>query len=84
MNISNLKLDDIKHTFVIAEAGSNWKCGSYEEDLQQAKELIKVAAKADAVKFQTYKPETIYVQDARDKQLSCRTRHNLYFSFITP
>lgn len=55
-----------KHVFIIAEAGSNWKCGSYEEDLQRAKELIKVAAKAgaDAVKFQTYKPETIYASDA--------------------
>ena len=55
-----------KHVFVIAEAGSNWKCGTYEEDLEQAKKLIKVAAKsgADAVKFQTYKPETIYVEDA--------------------
>ena len=52
--------------FVIAEAGSNWKCGTFEEDLEQAKKLIKVAAKAgaDAVKFQTYKPETIYVEDA--------------------
>ena len=54
------------HVFVIAEAGSNWKCGTYEEDLEQAKRLIQVAAKAgaDAVKFQTYKPETIYVPDA--------------------
>ncbi len=61
-----LNFEDSKHTFVIAEAGSNWKCGTYEEDLKRAKELIKVAAKAgaDAVKFQTYKPETIYVPDA--------------------
>jgi N-acetylneuraminate synthase len=61
-----LKLDDLSHTFVIAEAGSNWKCGTYDEDLQRAEELIKIAAKAgaDAVKFQTYKPETIYVPDA--------------------
>ncbi len=61
-----LDFDNSSHTFIIAEAGSNWKCGTYEEDLQQAKELIKVAAKvgADAVKFQTYKPETIYVQNA--------------------
>lgn len=66
MKILNPKLDDITHTFVIAEAGSNWKCGSYEEDLQQARELIKVAVKAgaDAVKFQTYRPETIYVPNA--------------------
>lgn len=66
MNVSNFELDDTTHTFVIAEAGSNWKCGSYEEDLQRAKELIKIAvnAGADAVKFQTYKPETIYVKNA--------------------
>ncbi len=65
-NNQHPKLDDPNHTFIIAEAGSNWKCGSYEEDLNQAKQLIKVAAKAgaDAVKFQTYKPETIYVPDA--------------------
>lgn len=56
------KLDDFMHTFVIAEAGSNWKCGTYEEDLQRAKELIRIASKAgaDAVKFQTYRAETVY------------------------
>lgn len=54
------------HVFVIAEAGSNWKKGSLDEDLKQARELIKVAsdAGADAVKFQTYKAETVYVHDA--------------------
>jgi len=61
-----LKLDDPDHIFVIAEVGSNWKSGSYEEDLNQAKKLIMTAAKAgaDAVKFQTYKPETVYVPNA--------------------
>ena len=56
------KLNNSNHVFVIAEAGSNWKCGTYEEDLEQSKKLIKAAsnAGADAVKFQTYKPETIY------------------------
>lgn len=65
-NLSNMKLDDSSHTFVIAEAGSNWKAGTYEEDLKRARELIKTAAKAgaDAVKFQTYRPETVYVLDA--------------------
>lgn len=60
-----INFDDVKHIFVIAEAGSNWKCGNYEEDLHQAKELIKIAAKcgADAVKFQTYRPETTYVSN---------------------
>lgn len=59
----NFKNDEI---FVIAEAGSNWKCGNYEEDLIQAKKLIDVAVDAgsDAVKFQTYRPETTYVENA--------------------
>lgn len=58
--------NDPYHTFVIAEAGSNWKAGSYEEDLQRATKLIEIASKAgaDAVKFQTYRPETVYVPNA--------------------
>lgn len=65
-NPSNMKLDDSSHTFIIAEAGSNWKAGTYEDDLKRARELIKTAAKAgaDAVKFQMYRPETVYVSDA--------------------
>jgi N,N'-diacetyllegionaminate synthase len=67
------QLDNPNHTFVIAEAGSNWKCGSYEDDLKQGIDLIKTAAKAgsDAVKFQTYRPESVYVKDAgKSKYLS--------------
>ena len=58
-------LENSSHTFIIAEAGSNWKCGSYEDDLNQSKNLIKYAAKAgaDAVKFQIYRPETTYVSN---------------------
>lgn len=58
-------LNDPSHIFIIAEAGSNWKCGTYDDDLKQAKKLIKVASEsgADAVKFQTYKPETTYVSN---------------------
>ena len=61
-----LKLKNPYYTFIIGEAGSNWKCGSYEKDLQRAKDLIKIAAYcgADAVKFQVYRPETTYVSDA--------------------
>ncbi len=60
-----INFDNPQHVFVIAEAGSNWKCGSYDDDLNQAKKLIKVAANAgaDAVKFQTYRPETTYVSN---------------------
>lgn len=51
---------------VIAEAGSNWRAGSPERDMAQARALIDVAveAGADAVKFQTYRPETVYVANA--------------------
>lgn len=52
--------------FIIAEAGSNWKVGTPEQDRRQAFALIDVAveAGADAVKFQTFRPETIYVANA--------------------
>jgi N-acetylneuraminate synthase len=48
-------------TFVIAEAGSN-----HNGDLETAKELIDVAveAGADAVKFQTFRAEDMYVEDS--------------------
>lgn len=61
-----IELDNPNHVFVIAEAGSNWKCGTFEEDLQRAKSLIEIAAKsgADAVKFQTYRSETVYAENA--------------------
>lgn len=63
---SFVELENSSRTFIIAEAGSNWKCGSYEDDLKRGKALIDVAAKsgADAVKFQTYKPETVYAENA--------------------
>lgn len=59
-------IDNPNHTFVIAEAGSNWKIGTFEEDLQQAKKLIHIASKcgADAVKFQTYRSKSVYALKA--------------------
>jgi N-acetylneuraminate synthase len=52
--------------YVIAEAGSNWRMGSPERDMAMARALIDVAvdAGADAVKFQTYRPETVYAENA--------------------
>lgn len=52
--------------FVIAEAGSNWRAGSHEEDLKRAYALIEAAkeAAADAIKFQVFRRETIYVKNA--------------------
>lgn len=65
-SISIDMLNNPEHIFVIAEAGSNWKCGDYSDDLNQAKKLIDVAKSSgsDAVKFQTYRPETVYVPNA--------------------
>ena len=67
MNKNNISVfNNPNHIFIIAEAGSNWKVGSYEEDLKQASKLIEIASKAgaDAIKFQTYKSETVYAQNA--------------------
>lgn len=52
--------------FVIAEAGSNWRSGTPARDNAMGRALIDVAveAGADAVKFQTYRPETVYVANA--------------------
>jgi sialic acid synthase SpsE/RimJ/RimL family protein N-acetyltransferase len=52
--------------YIVAEAGSNWRMGTTPRDRAMAFALIDVAAEAgaDAVKFQTYRPETVYVQNA--------------------
>ena len=52
--------------FIIAEAGSNWKMGTYSKDLEMARCLIEVASEcgADAIKFQTFAPEFVYAQGA--------------------
>ena len=65
------------HTFIIAEAGSNWKVGSYAQDLRQAKKMIKVAAKngADAIKFQTYASKNVYVENAG--QSNCLSKNGI-------
>jgi len=56
----------LNHIFIIAEAGSNWKSGTYKNDLKRSKKLIEIAADAgaDAIKFQTYNPKTVYVKNA--------------------
>lgn len=52
--------------YVIAEAGSNWRGTGDINDTAQARTLIDVAADAgaDAVKFQTYRADTVYVANA--------------------
>ena len=63
---SRFSLNNANHIFVIAEAGSNWKVGSYNEDLKRAKKLIKIASQsgADAIKFQVFRANAVYVSDA--------------------
>lgn len=48
-------------TFIIAEAGIN-----HQGDLDKAKEMVKIAAKAgaDAVKFHSYKTERVFTKQA--------------------
>jgi len=55
-----------KKTFIIAEAGSNWRLGTPQRDMKMAKTLIDTAAnaEADAIKFQTYRASTVYVPNA--------------------
>ena len=57
---------DFSKVFIIAEAGSNWKAGSYDNDIKRAKKLIHAAAEsgADAIKFQTFRARSVYVSDA--------------------
>ena len=73
-------LENNAHTFVIAEAGSNWKCGNFEDDLKQAQKLIDIAIEsgADAVKFQTYFPDKI-VSKVEDPN-----RHKHFSKFSLP
>ena len=59
-------LNDKNHTFVIAEAGSNWKTKDLKTSIIRAKKMIRVAKSsgADAIKFQTYSAEKVYVPNA--------------------
>jgi sialic acid synthase SpsE/RimJ/RimL family protein N-acetyltransferase len=52
--------------YVIAEAGSNWRMGTPDRDRAMARALIDIAveAGADGVKFQVYRAETVYVENA--------------------
>jgi N-acetylneuraminate synthase len=62
-HIGDRAIGPTEPTFVIAEAGSN-----HNGDLSLAKDLVDVAveAGADAVKFQTFRAEDLYVEDSGD------------------
>ncbi len=60
------KLGIANSVYVIAEAGSNWRMGNKKRDLAMAKTLIDIAFKsgANAIKFQTFRPDTVYAPNA--------------------
>ena len=66
-----------KPVFIIAEIGSNWRVGEYEHDLFLSKTLIDLAkdADADAVKFQTFQADKVYVQNAGKSDYLEKTGH---------
>lgn len=68
-------LNDPAHIFIIAEAGSNWKAGSYNDDLKRAKRLIQIAAQsgADAIKFQVFRANAMYVPNAGNSDYLAKT-----------
>jgi len=73
--------------FVIAEAGSNWKAGTQEEDESRAQELIAAAAEAgaDAIKFQTFRAESVYAPGAGGVHyLSGQDVHELFKELEMP
>lgn len=55
-----------KGTYIIAEAGSNWRLGEEKLNIETGKHFIEVAAEAgvDCIKFQVFKTETLYVKNA--------------------
>ncbi len=66
MEIDNREVSESAPTYIIAEAGSN-----HDGSLNQAKELVDVAADsgADAVKFQTFRAESMYTPDETNEEI---------------
>lgn len=73
ISLQNKKIGDNHPLFFIAEAGVN-----HNGDLKLAKELVDVAvdAKADAVKFQTFKAEELNTPNAPKAQYHIETTGN--------
>ena len=73
---------EFPHVFLIAEIGSNWQVGSKEERKQLARLMIQEAASAgvDAIKFQTFRSETVYAHNAKTVSYMDDTDINELFS----
>lgn len=81
IEISDRRLGSGEPTFVIAEAGSN-----HNGDIQTAKTLIDEAADAgaDAVKFQIFRAENLYVDDRQEVDEPDESTYNLLESLELP
>ena len=67
LKVDNKIIGESYPCFIIAEVGSNFRISDIqEENYNHALKLIDIAAdaKADAVKFQLYRAEKLYVKDA--------------------
>jgi len=68
-------------TFIIAEAGVN-----HNGSLELAKDMVKIAAKAgvDAIKFQTFRAETLVIKDAikADYQIKASGQSEAQFEML--
>lgn len=67
MKIGKKEISDTGPCFIIAEAGANFRISDNPKiNFKHALELIDIAveARADAVKFQLYRAEKLYVEDA--------------------
>lgn len=70
-------------TFVIAEIGSNYKVGTFDEDLRQGRALILAArrAGASAVKFQHYDSSSVYAKGAGSPAYLQQDIHEVFDSY---
>ncbi len=73
IKIDKKEINDLSHTFVIAEAGVN-----HNGDITCAKEMIDAAreAGADAVKFQTFKTDQLILKNVEKAPYQKRTTEN--------
>lgn len=87
MKINNKKIDYKNYPYIVAEISAN-----HNNSLDNAKKLIQVAkiANADAVKLQTYKPDSLTINSNKDDFLikhglwKGKTLHELYKLGSTP
>ena len=63
IKIGKKYIGENKPCFIVAEISAN-----HSQDLEKAKKLIKLAKKAgaDAIKLQTYRPESISIKGIKD------------------